>query len=107
MSNNSSNIAVALIAGAAVGAVLGLLFAPDKGSETRKKIKDKFNKEKEDLESKYDDFIESIKSKISGTEHKFDESLDKLVTEGLNKTEDVIGVLESKLAALKKEVSKK
>lgn len=107
MASNASNTVVALIAGAAIGAGLGLLFAPDKGSETRKKIKNKFKKGKEDLSEKYEEFIDNLKGKVAKAERKFDDSLDQLVSEGKEKTEDVIGALEAKLAALKKEVSKK
>jgi gas vesicle protein len=64
--NKSSGILTALIIGAAVGAVLGILYAPDKGSETRKKvneegkkmsdaIKNKFNEVKEKMASAKDD----------------------------------------------------
>ena len=60
MTNNAKIIAV-LAAGIAAGAVLGILFAPDKGSETRKKVseegkrlaqtlKEKFNRVKERTE---------------------------------------------------------
>ena len=60
MTNNTKIIAV-LAAGVAAGAVLGILFAPDKGSETRKKVseegkrlaqtlKEKFNRVKERTE---------------------------------------------------------
>jgi gas vesicle protein len=61
---NSSKILIALGAGAAIGGVLGLLFAPAKGVETRnkiaesgKKLKDQFNEKlklgKERLEEKF------------------------------------------------------
>lgn len=64
--NNSGKILAALIIGAAVGAAFGILYAPDKGSETRKKIneegkkmsdaiKDKFNKMKERMDAVKDD----------------------------------------------------
>jgi len=63
---NTSKILTALVVGAAVGAVLGILYAPDKGSETRKKvneegkkmsdaIKNKFNEVKEKMASAKDD----------------------------------------------------
>ena len=35
---STGKIVVGVLAGVAVGALLGVLFAPDKGSETRKKI---------------------------------------------------------------------
>lgn len=107
MASNTSNTVIALLAGAALGAGLGLLFAPDKGSETRKKIKDKFKKGKEELSDKYDELIGTLKGKVAKVERKFGESLDELVSDGKEKTEDVISALEAKLAALKKEVSKK
>jgi gas vesicle protein len=39
--NNTGKILLGVAAGAAAGAILGVLFAPDKGSETRDRIKQK------------------------------------------------------------------
>jgi gas vesicle protein len=56
--NKSSKIFTAFIAGAAAGAVLGLLFAPDKGSETRKKINEEGKKMSDAIKNKFNEMKE-------------------------------------------------
>ncbi len=42
--NTTGKILTAIVGGAAAGAILGILFAPAKGSETRRKIADQRDK---------------------------------------------------------------
>ena len=58
---NTEKILIGILASITAGAVLGVLFAPDKGSNTRKKIVDKGNAIAGNLESRYD----NMKSEIS------------------------------------------
>ncbi len=62
---NTQKILIALGAGLAIGGVLGVLYAPDKGSETRRKISEKRKKlsdkvkgtlkrEKEEMQNRFD-----------------------------------------------------
>lgn len=51
MSKESNYGILGFVAGAAAGAALGILFAPDSGKATRKKLKRKFRRSKDDLES--------------------------------------------------------
>jgi gas vesicle protein len=53
------NVAIGAVAGVAAGALLGVLFAPDKGTETRKQIIAKGN-----------EAANSLKDKVSGILHK-------------------------------------
>lgn len=106
MSNNTGNTIVAILTGALVGAGLGILFAPDKGSKTREKLKDGFDETKNNLVHKYDDVAEQLKSKFSGAKLDLEGSYDDLVSNMSHKTEDVISFLENKLADLKEKNAK-
>jgi len=53
--SNYSKIGLAFLAGAAAGALAGILLAPDKGTETRKKIADKAKDLKETVTEKMKD----------------------------------------------------
>ena len=65
MSTKNGNSIIALLACAAIGAGLGILFAPEKGSKTRKKIKDGFDDLKDQAKSKLDFLDDETKEKFS------------------------------------------
>jgi len=52
-----------LLAGAAIGATLGILFAPDKGSETRKKLSKKGVDLADDLKYQFYELVDSFTKK--------------------------------------------
>lgn len=62
-----------LLAGAAAGAVIGLLFAPEKGSETRKKITNKGNDYKQDLKDKFGNLVDTASEKMETVKSKINE----------------------------------
>ena len=62
--NKSGKILVAVAAGIAAGAVLGILFAPDKGSETRKKLNKKGKKIADEVKEKFNGFKEELEKKM-------------------------------------------
>lgn len=49
MSNAKTNGVLGLLAGVAVGATLGILFAPDSGKKTRSRIRKRMSSAKDDL----------------------------------------------------------
>lgn len=51
------------MAGAAVGAALGILFAPAKGSETRKELTGKGQELKDSIKEKFNEFLDDISEK--------------------------------------------
>jgi gas vesicle protein len=58
MSKDSGNSFLAFVAGAAVGAVIGILYAPDKGKNTRDRLSYQLEKYREKLQQLIDELIE-------------------------------------------------
>jgi len=106
MSNNTGNTLLAVLSGAVIGAGLGILFAPDKGSKTREKIKDGFEDAKNDLKHKFENASEELKSKFSKSKEDLEGTYEEMVSKMSHKTEDMILLLEKKLSELKEQNAK-
>ncbi|MCU0398129.1 MAG: YtxH domain-containing protein [Cyclobacteriaceae bacterium] len=65
MSKNSGDTLMAFIAGAAAGALLGILYAPDKGVHTRQKLSFQLEKYREMLQNLINDFVEGKETPLN------------------------------------------
>lgn len=69
--NNTAKIFTALVAGVTAGVILGVLLAPDKGSETRRKINEQGKKFADEIKDK----LNKGKEKLSGLKDEIEQTL--------------------------------
>jgi gas vesicle protein len=85
--NDNTKVVVALLAGLAAGAALGILFAPEKGTETRDKLTESLKKlgdsiretaanEIDNLVGLKDKVVDNLKNKIKNTEEELQDDLE-------------------------------
>jgi gas vesicle protein len=85
--NDNSKVVIALLAGLAAGAALGILFAPEKGSETRDRLTESLKDlgdsiretaaaEIDNLVGLKDKVVENIKTKLKGAELEYEDDLE-------------------------------
>ena len=79
----NSDVVVGILGGLAVGAILGILFAPDKGSNTRRKIAEKGTDLKDNIKGNFNDFVASIEDQYSN----FTSNAEDVIEEGKSKLE--------------------
>lgn len=72
-----SKVLLGLLAGAAIGAIAGILFAPDKGSETRNKISKSTSDLGDKLKHTFNDFVDTVKDKYTQAKHEVEDAVEK------------------------------
>jgi gas vesicle protein len=78
---STGKVVLGVLAGLAAGAILGILFAPDKGSVTRMKITQKGEDYADAVKNRFSSFIDSINEKF--------ESVKDDISRGKQKVQEV------------------
>ncbi len=100
MSNSNSTL-LGILAGTAIGATLGILFAPDKGSNTRQRISEEAHAAKDKLAETAMELKEKAVTTAALKKETLEDQVESIVSSASYKAEDVIATLEEKLKDLK------
>lgn len=103
---STGNTLLALITGAAIGAGVGLLYAPDSGDKTRKKLKDDAQNAQDRLNKKYNETSSNLSEKAKKARTDFEVRLEETLSSASHKADDILSAMESKLEELRKQNSK-
>jgi gas vesicle protein len=87
MSKKSGSVLMAFLVGAATGAVLGILYAPDKGSNTREKLSFQLDKYRKMLQELVNDFVTGKETPLTSEAKSQGQ---KVVDEARNKAEKLL-----------------
>ena len=89
----TSNTIISVLGGIVAGAALGILFAPDKGTNTRKKIAKKSNDAKNKAMENFNDILNNVSEKCSSLIHKGE----NLAQNGIDNAQKELDTLKEKI----------
>jgi gas vesicle protein len=102
----SGSTFLALLTGAAIGAGLGMLYAPESGEETRRKLGENAKKTQDDLNKRYRETSSNLSQKAKKAKSDFEQRLEETLSSASFKADEILSSLEVKLEELKKQNSK-
>ncbi|NLN26571.1 MAG: YtxH domain-containing protein [Bacteroidetes bacterium] len=105
MNSNTGQTILALLTGAVIGAGIGILFAPYKGSETREKIGKGARNAQKNIKKKVNDASSVLGEKAKIAKENFEERLNETLYAASSKADEVLLAMEEKLEELRKKNS--
>lgn len=106
MASNTGQTLLALLTGAAIGAGLGILYAPDKGSETRDKLSKEAKKAQKKLSKQIRETSSNLSEKAQKARLSFEQKLNETLSSASYKADDILVAMEEKLEALRRQNAK-
>lgn len=106
MQSNTGQTLLALLTGAAIGAGIGILYAPDKGSTTRDKLNKEAKKAQKRLSKQIKETSHTLSEKAQMARLSFEEKLNETLSSASYKADDILLAMEDKLEALRKQNAK-
>ncbi|HLW31261.1 MAG TPA: YtxH domain-containing protein [Aequorivita sp.] len=106
MASNTGQTLLALLTGAAIGAGLGILYAPDKGSATRDKLSKEAKKTQKRLNKQIRETSSNLSEKAQRARHSFEQKLNETLSSASYKADDILVAMEEKLEALRRQNAK-
>ena len=103
---NTGNTLLALITGAAIGAGIGVLYAPDSGEKTRKKLKKDAKEAQDRLNKRYHETSSNLSDKAKKAKTDFEARLEETLSNASHKADDILASMETKLEELRKQNAK-
>ena len=102
----SGSTFLALLTGAAIGAGLGMLYAPDSGEETRRKLGENARRTQGDLNRKYRETSSNLSQKARKAKNDFERRLEETLSSASYKADEILDSLEGKLEELRRQNAK-
>ena len=86
---NAVKVILGALAGAATGALLGILFAPKRGAVTRRAISRKSKRQVNELKHKFNEFVDSVTEKFEKAKDEMVDIVEETISKSAEAEKDV------------------
>jgi gas vesicle protein len=97
MSNKTTTTIIAFMAGAAVGAAVGVLFAPEEGKSTRDKLSYQLSRYRE----KITDMLQKLRNDANNGLNEAKEEGQKVITDVTREAEEMLNTIDDLMSQIK------